>query len=151
AGTASAGAVSAQVATLAEAGVKAFLVTKLKVVTAALLTLGLAGAGTLALLAGAAQPERTKPDVPPGATEGASVGPARDATPAADAGRKANLLVYRDGNRDVPIRSAADWEKRRAQILANMQRVLGPLPDASTRVNPDLRVESEEEVGTIVR
>ena len=46
---------------------------------------------------------------------------------------KAKLLVYRDGDKDVPITTAADWAKRREHILANMQLVMGPLPDAAPR------------------
>src|SRR5262249_23356844 len=36
---------------------------------------------------------------------------------------KTRLLVYRDGDKEVPIATAADWAKRREHILANMQLV----------------------------
>src|SRR5437899_2159931 len=43
---------------------------------------------------------------------------------------KTKLLVYRDADgKEHPVNSAADWAKRRAHILANMQEVMGPLPD----------------------
>ena len=41
---------------------------------------------------------------------------------------KTNLLVLRDDAKDVPVRTPADWEKRRAHILANMELVMGPMP-----------------------
>src|SRR5437868_1893534 len=48
---------------------------------------------------------------------------------------KTRLLVYRDGaGREHPIRTAADWDKRRQHILASMQLVMGPLPDLSRQV-----------------
>src|SRR5262245_58166054 len=43
---------------------------------------------------------------------------------------KANLLVLRDADgKEQPIRTAADWAKRREHILAGMQEAMGPLPD----------------------
>jgi dienelactone hydrolase len=57
---------------------------------------------------------------------------------------KARLLVYQEGDTEHPVTTAADWQKRRAHILANMQEVMGPLPDASTKV--PLEVETTEEV-----
>ncbi|MCS7047614.1 MAG: prolyl oligopeptidase family serine peptidase, partial [Gemmataceae bacterium] len=41
---------------------------------------------------------------------------------------KANLLVLRVGDRDVPIRTPAEWDQRRGHILANMELVMGPMP-----------------------
>src|SRR5262249_22166880 len=52
---------------------------------------------------------------------------------------KASLLVYREGGNEHPIKKAADWARRRAHILANMQRVMGPLPDAAAKVPLDMR------------
>jgi pimeloyl-ACP methyl ester carboxylesterase len=57
---------------------------------------------------------------------------------------KTKLLVYRDiEGKEHPVRSADDWAKRRAHILANMQRVMGPLPDASRKVPLDVGVIEE--------
>jgi acetyl esterase/lipase len=57
---------------------------------------------------------------------------------------KAKLLVYRDADgQEHPVRTADDWAKRRAHILANMQQVMGPLPDASRRVPLDVQVSEE--------
>jgi dienelactone hydrolase len=39
------------------------------------------------------------------------------------------LLVYRDDRgRELPVRTRADWSRRRAHILAGMQEAMGPLP-----------------------
>lgn len=65
---------------------------------------------------------------------------------------KSNLLVYLDaGGKPVPIKSAADWLKRREHILANMQQVMGTLPPASRKVPLDLKVESEEPLAKVIR
>jgi acetyl esterase/lipase len=56
---------------------------------------------------------------------------------------KAKLLVFRDQSGEHPITSASDWPKRRAHILANMQLVMGPLPDPSHKVPLDVRIEEE--------
>src|SRR5262249_58845973 len=65
---------------------------------------------------------------------------------------KTRLLVYRDAaGREYPVRSAADWAKRREHILANMQLVMGPLPDAARRVPLDVRVLEEVTTETHVR
>lgn len=57
---------------------------------------------------------------------------------------RARLLVWRDNaGKDHPIRTASDWAKRRAHILANMVKVMGPLPDASRKVPLDIKVEEE--------
>jgi acetyl esterase/lipase len=54
---------------------------------------------------------------------------------------KNNLLTYRgpDG-RDVPVNNAADWGKRRDQILEKMQLVMGPLPKATEKAPLDIQV-----------
>src|SRR5437764_1630504 len=61
---------------------------------------------------------------------------------------KANLLVWRDGEgKEHPVRTASDWAKRREHILANMQRVMGPLPGPDRKVPLDVKV-TEEVKGT---
>lgn len=65
---------------------------------------------------------------------------------------KLDLLVYiDDAGKEQPVRTAADWQKRRAHALAAMQLVMGPLPDASRKVAPDLKVEEETDLGKVVR
>ena len=63
-----------------------------------------------------------------------------------------NLLQFRDeSGRVAAVKTVADWQKRRAEILAGMQRVMGPLPGAAKRVALDVRIESETDCGTYVR
>ena len=63
-----------------------------------------------------------------------------------------NLLQFRDSSgRVAPVRTTADWQKRRAEILAGMQQVMGPLPGAGKRVALEVKIESETDCGTYVR
>jgi dienelactone hydrolase len=63
-----------------------------------------------------------------------------------------NLLELRDDQGAVrPVRSLADWQRRRAEILAGMQQVMGALPGPEKRVPLDARVEEEKDFGTYVR
>ncbi len=65
---------------------------------------------------------------------------------------KGHLLVYADDAGKVhPVKTPADWERRRAHILAGMEAVMGPLPGASRKVPPDLKVEEETDAGGHVR
>jgi dienelactone hydrolase len=65
---------------------------------------------------------------------------------------KAKLLVYRDAQgKEHPITTAAAWAKRREHILANMQLVMGSLPDVSRKVPLDVCVTEEVTVGSYVR
>src|SRR5437588_3438914 len=64
---------------------------------------------------------------------------------------KTKLLVWRDAEgREHPITTAADWAKRREHILANMQLVMGPLPDSSRKVPLDVRVTEEVKTANYV-
>ncbi|MEW6305238.1 MAG: alpha/beta hydrolase [Verrucomicrobiota bacterium] len=63
-----------------------------------------------------------------------------------------NLLLYRDAKgQTVPVERVADWQKRRQEILAGMQQVMGPLPGEDKRCPLDMKVESEEDGGKYVR
>ncbi len=63
-----------------------------------------------------------------------------------------NLLVYHGKNGQVvPVKSKADWQKRRAEIMRGVQSVMGPLPDHPRRKPPEMRVEQETDCGTYVR
>ncbi|MGE3778495.1 MAG: alpha/beta hydrolase family protein, partial [Pirellulaceae bacterium] len=62
------------------------------------------------------------------------------------------LLVYRDEQQRLqPVRTVADWQHRRAEILAGAQSVMGPLPGPEKRCPLDMRVEEEVDCGTYVR
>src|SRR5690606_3005345 len=55
-----------------------------------------------------------------------------------------NLLVVKDGQgNQVPVQSPADWDVRRAHVLANLQKVMGPLPGGERRVPLALEVLEE--------
>ena len=56
---------------------------------------------------------------------------------------KGKLLVVRDADGEHAVTSAKQWSQRRAHILANMQQVMGPLPDIARKSPLDLRVEEE--------
>lgn len=62
---------------------------------------------------------------------------------------KKNLLVYRDGDREVPIKTPADWQKRRDHILANMVQVMGPMP--TKKVPLDVRYTEEVKLEKFTR
>ena len=51
----------------------------------------------------------------------------------------------------IPIKTTADWERRRQQILDNFQLVTGPLPGKTYRVPLDVKVLEETPVGKLVR
>lgn len=56
---------------------------------------------------------------------------------------KSNLLVYLDNGQLMPVRTPSDWAKRRAHILANMERVMGPMPTMA-KAPLDVKFEGEE-------
>jgi hypothetical protein len=63
-----------------------------------------------------------------------------------------NLLVFRDrAGVQRPVRSVADWRKRRANILASMQEVMGPIPGKEKRGPLDVQLIEEVDCGSHVR
>jgi dienelactone hydrolase len=63
-----------------------------------------------------------------------------------------NLLQFRAAaGGAATVRTPADWQLRRAEIVTGMELVMGPLPGAAKRVPLDVRVESETDVGSYVR
>jgi hypothetical protein len=64
-----------------------------------------------------------------------------------------NLLVYRDATGATgPVRTAADWPPRRAEIVRGMETVMGAYPGATSpkRVPLDVRIEEEIDRDTYV-
>jgi acetyl esterase/lipase len=59
--------------------------------------------------------------------------------------------VLTDTGERQPIATKADWERRRAHILANLQVVMGPLPANTKKVSPDLQVLEEVKLDKCVR
>lgn len=81
----------------------------------------------------------------------ASCGTARAGGPPPSYADKSNLMVYKDaGGAERPVRSTGDWERRRRDILANMQLVMGELKDEEP-AGFDLQVHSEEKLPGLVR
>ncbi len=65
---------------------------------------------------------------------------------------RTNLLVYRNSKGEVvPVGSKADWQKRRAVVLAGMQEVMGPLPGKEKRCALDVKLEEEVDCGSYIR
>lgn len=63
-----------------------------------------------------------------------------------------NLLVYRsERNEILPVRTVADWLKRKAEIRSAMQVVMGRLPGDEKRCPLDMRIEAEADCGSYVR
>lgn len=63
-----------------------------------------------------------------------------------------NLLVWRDGANAVhPVRTPADWQKRRDEIVRGMLAVMGPLPGPDKRCPVDVKVDGETDCGGYVR
>ena len=77
------------------------------------------------------------------------------AAPAAAAPKRLdrfNLLEYRAENgKLMPVRSVRNWRRRRAEILAGAQDVMGPLPGPPKRVPLEVKIEEENEFGSYVR
>jgi len=65
---------------------------------------------------------------------------------------RTNLLVYHSRHGEVlPVKSKADWQKRRNEILRGMQEIMGPLPDKPRRRPPEVRNEEETDCGSYIR
>jgi acetyl esterase/lipase len=63
-----------------------------------------------------------------------------------------NLLVYRGADgKPAPVKTVADWNKRRAEIVRGMETVMGKLPGDAKRCPLDIKIEEEVDAGTHVR
>ena len=63
-----------------------------------------------------------------------------------------NLLQFHAApDRVASVTSMADWQTRRAEILAGMQAVMGPLPGAAKRGALDVTIVRETDCGSYVR
>ena len=62
------------------------------------------------------------------------------------------LLVYRGPkNEEVPVKTVADWQLRRAEIIRGAEAVMGKLPGKEKKCDLDVKVENEVDCGTYVR
>ena len=65
---------------------------------------------------------------------------------------KMKMLVYVDAEgTERTVTNAEDWKKRRAHILANMEEVMGPLPDRSSLPELEVEVLAAEDLGDVIR
>ena len=65
---------------------------------------------------------------------------------------RSDLLVYRGPeNQPTPVKSVADWSRRRAEILDGMQAVMGKLPGDEKRCPLDPKLDEEVDCGSYVR
>jgi dienelactone hydrolase len=63
-----------------------------------------------------------------------------------------NLLLYRgDDGEPKAVQSVADWSRRRAEIVAGMEAVMGHLPGPEKRCPLGIRTEEEVDCGGYVR
>jgi hypothetical protein len=63
-----------------------------------------------------------------------------------------DLLQYQNKKGEIISgKTLSDWKKRRAQILAGMQEVMGPLPGKEKRCPLDVKVGEEIDCGSYVR
>ncbi len=62
------------------------------------------------------------------------------------------LLVYRGAkNEQVPVKTVAEWQQRRAEIMLGVQAVMGKFPGKEKQCALDVKVEDEVDCGTYVR
>src|SRR5438552_4327524 len=65
---------------------------------------------------------------------------------------RTNLLVYHDRKGEImPVRSRSGWQKRRAEIVAGMEAIMGPRPGKEKRCPLDLRIEQEVDCGSYLQ
>src|SRR3954469_19330657 len=71
-----------------------------------------------------------------------------EAREAADANYDSHqdLTYFRQSDGSAaPIKTASDWQRRRKQILAGMQEVMGPLPHPEKPVKLDVQILEEHQ------
>lgn len=65
---------------------------------------------------------------------------------------RTNLLVFHDRDGTVrPVKSKADWQRRRAEILRGFEQIAGALPGREKRCALDVRVEESTDCGRYER
>ncbi len=63
-----------------------------------------------------------------------------------------DLLCWIDAAGQIqPVHTAEAWQRRRAHILAGMQQVMGPLPDAKSKCALEVQELQSEELPTVIR
>jgi dienelactone hydrolase len=63
-----------------------------------------------------------------------------------------NLLLYRGpDNQVLPVRSEAEWQLRRAEVVRGMEAVMGRLPGSEKRCDLAVSIEAEVDCGSYLR
>jgi hypothetical protein len=62
-----------------------------------------------------------------------------------------NLMQFRSANGVQPVKTPADWEKRRSEIVRGMETVIGRFPGDDRRVDLDIKIEEEADAGSYIR
>jgi dipeptidyl aminopeptidase/acylaminoacyl peptidase len=64
----------------------------------------------------------------------------------------ADLLAYRDADgQQKQVKNAADWQRRRRQLLAGMTQAMGPLPSRSNQPALDIKISDSLHTPTYTR
>jgi hypothetical protein len=65
---------------------------------------------------------------------------------------RTNLLLYHEANGEVrTAKTEAEWNKRRAEILAGLQEVMGPLPQKEKLCPLEVSIQETNDCGTFIR
>jgi hypothetical protein len=106
------------------------------------------------LLAARAAAPAAEPGVlpPVGKLQSGAAAAAVSVAPSAPRLDRNKLLVFRNARGEpLPVQSAADWQQRRAAVLAAMQQVMGDLPGNEKRCPLDVKTAEETDCGSYVR
>src|SRR5215213_8058751 len=75
-----------------------------------------------------------------------------DATVSGSRLSRTDLMLFHDpAGQTRPVKSVGDWQKRRAEILAGMQEITGPLPGKEKRCELRFTVKEEVDCGSHLR
>src|SRR5271157_5647154 len=65
---------------------------------------------------------------------------------------RTDLMLYHGAGGEVlPVKTPADWERRRQEVWRGMQEIVGPLPGEAKRCPLEVKVEAETDCGGYVR
>lgn len=63
-----------------------------------------------------------------------------------------NLLVFRGDNHEIkPVKTTADWLRRRTEIINHMQALMGRLPGSAKRCPLAMKIDAEVDCGSYIR
>lgn len=87
------------------------------------------------------QIENTVPDGPVGNRPWFGIDQVELKTTSKEVVYRSSLLIYRDpDSNEQPVKTLADWEKRRQEIVKGMEAVMGPLPERKNLLPFDIKL-----------